>query len=136
MLQQHHLTDGDALVVAAGVRGARHRGVVQRHLSPEHRQPGPRHRDVGLEDAEPYARTGIESAEERVLAAHPSPKLIAAVQEETRQAVDAMKVLLEEQAGAIPLTSFPQIFAFKNLCWSRVDLHVRWLDENCPLWRV
>jgi len=31
-----------------------------------------------------------------------------------QKSVDAMKVLLEEQAGAIPLTSFPQIFAFKK----------------------
>ncbi len=31
-----------------------------------------------------------------------------------RKAVDAMKVLLQEQVGAIPLTSFPQIFAFKT----------------------
>ena len=31
-----------------------------------------------------------------------------------QKAVDAMKVLLEEQASAIPLTSFPQIFAFKK----------------------
>jgi len=31
-----------------------------------------------------------------------------------RKSVDAMKVLLNEQAGAIPLTSFPQIFAFKD----------------------
>ena len=31
-----------------------------------------------------------------------------------RKSVDAMKVLLLEQASAIPLTSFPQIFAFKT----------------------
>jgi peptide/nickel transport system substrate-binding protein len=31
-----------------------------------------------------------------------------------RKSVDAMKVLLNEQVGAIPLTSFPQIFAFKS----------------------
>jgi len=31
-----------------------------------------------------------------------------------RKSVDAMKVLLQEQVGAIPLTSFPQIFAFKT----------------------
>ncbi len=31
-----------------------------------------------------------------------------------RKTVDAMKVLLNEQAAAIPLTSFPQIFAFKS----------------------
>ena len=31
-----------------------------------------------------------------------------------QKSVDAMKVLLEEQAAAIPLTSFPQIFAFKK----------------------
>ncbi len=31
-----------------------------------------------------------------------------------RKTVDAMKVLLNEQVGAIPLTSFPQIFAFKS----------------------
>lgn len=31
-----------------------------------------------------------------------------------RKSVDAMKVLLLEEAAAIPLTSFPQIFAFKS----------------------
>ncbi len=31
-----------------------------------------------------------------------------------RKSVDAMKVLIHEEVGAIPLTSFPQLFAFKN----------------------
>ncbi len=35
-------------------------------------------------------------------------------QTSAQKSVDAMKVLLEEQAAAIPLTSFPQIFALKK----------------------
>jgi peptide/nickel transport system substrate-binding protein len=35
-------------------------------------------------------------------------------QTSAQKSVDAMKVLLTEQAAAIPLTSFPQIFAFKK----------------------
>jgi peptide/nickel transport system substrate-binding protein len=35
-------------------------------------------------------------------------------QTSAQKSVDAMKVLLVEQAAAIPLTSFPQIFAFKK----------------------
>lgn len=35
-------------------------------------------------------------------------------QTSAQKSVEAMRVLLEEQAAAIPLTSFPQIFAFKK----------------------
>ena len=35
-------------------------------------------------------------------------------QTSAQKSVDAMRVLLEEQAAAVPLTSFPQIFAFKK----------------------
>ncbi|HEX6086583.1 MAG TPA: sigma-70 family RNA polymerase sigma factor [Thermoanaerobaculia bacterium] len=62
--------DGRSFDEAVAILGAEHgmsRAPLQALLDrlPER---APRHRDVGLEDAEPYARTGIESAEERVLA--------------------------------------------------------------------
>lgn len=62
--------DGRAFDEVLAILGAKH-GLTRASLHAlleQLPQRAPRHHDVALEEAEPYARTGIDSAEERVLA--------------------------------------------------------------------
>lgn len=85
--------DGYTFDEALSILAAKHEGVTRASL---HALAGsiparaPRHHDVALEEAEPFARAGIESVEERVVA------------DERRRLAERVSALVSEELAKLP----------------------------------
>lgn len=92
-LEQLLYRDGHTFDEALATLAAKHEGVTRAslHALAERIPPRvPRHREVALEEGEPFARAGIESVEERVVA------------DERRRLAQRVSALVSEELAKLP----------------------------------